>query len=348
MELKLALGEWSGRFDMEKAVCNHGFFMMSPNLWIPSTKSLRRPLRLADSTRSVPVTISHPLHHPFLLIQVHHSPISSADEAVILEQVGRMLRISKKDERDVTEFQEMHSSARENGLGRIFRSPSFFEDAVKSILLCNCSWKRSLDMARDLCLLQPKIALDGNARSKRKRSKCSDDIGNFPSWKELVAWSWVDEKYLIKQCNVGYRAARILQLATMFAQGDLREDHIAKLEQSSDPTSFETLYQKLLKIKGFGPFVCSNIMMCVGFYQRIPSDSETIRYMASKIALNRQLEKMLRKFMANIIHFNAWHTGEETRVELIEEYENKFGKLSKLEAGNYHLITAPRYLGTRE
>ncbi|PPD78615.1 hypothetical protein GOBAR_DD24455 [Gossypium barbadense] len=317
---------------MEKAVCNHGFFMMSPNLWIPSTKSLRRPLRLADSTRSVPVTISHPLHHPFLLIQVHHSPISSADEAVILEQVGRMLRISKKDERDVTEFQEMHSSARENGLGRIFRSPSFFEDAVKSILLCNCSWKRSLDMARDLCLLQPKIALDGNARSKRKRSKCSDDIGNFPSWKELLAWSWVDEKYLIKQCNVGYRAARILQLATMFAQGDLREDHIAKLEQSSDPTSFETLYQKLLKIKGFGPFVCSNIMM----------------YMASKIALNRQLEKMLRKFMANIIHFNAWHTGEETRVELIEEYENKFGKLSKLEAANYHLITAPRYLGTRE
>ncbi|TYG62929.1 hypothetical protein ES288_D07G271300v1 [Gossypium darwinii] len=230
MELKLALWEWSGRFDMEKAVCNH------------------------DSSRSVPVTISHPLNHPFLLIQVHHSSISSADEAVILEQIGRTLRISNKDERDVMEFQGRHSSARENGLGRIFRSPSFFGDAVKSILLCNC---RSLDMARALCLLQPKIALDGNARLKRKRSKCSDDIGNFPSWKELLAWSWVHDKYLIKQYN----------------------DHIPKLEQSSDPTSFEILYQKLLKIKGSGPFVCSNIMMCVGFYQRIPSGSEAIRHL---------------------------------------------------------------------
>ncbi|KAB2023014.1 hypothetical protein ES319_D07G252700v1 [Gossypium barbadense] len=214
MELKLALWEWSGRFDMEKAVCNH------------------------DSSRSVPVTISHPLNHPFLLIQVHHSSISSADEAVILEQIGRTLRISNKDERDVMEFQGRHSSARENGLGRILRSPSFFGDAVKSILLCNC---RSLDMARALCLLQPKIALDGNARLKRKRSKCSDDIGNFPSWKELLAWSWVHDKYLIKQYNI--------------------------------------LYQKLLKIKGSGPFVCSNIMMCVGFYQRIPSGSEAIRHL---------------------------------------------------------------------
>ncbi|TYH11476.1 hypothetical protein ES288_A07G260900v1 [Gossypium darwinii] len=227
---------------MEKAVCNH------------------------DSSRSVPVTISHPLNLPFLLIQVHHSPISSADEAVILEQVGRMLRISNKDERDVMECQEMHSSARKNGLGRIFRSPSFFGNAVKSILLCNCRFTGRGHQA--LSLLQPKIALDGNARLKRKRSKCSDDIGNFPSWKELLAWSLVHDK-----------AARILQLATMFAQGDLCEDHIPKLEQSSDPTSFETLYQKLLKIKGFGPFVCSNIMMCVGFYQRIPSGSETIRHL---------------------------------------------------------------------
>ncbi|PPS20112.1 hypothetical protein GOBAR_AA00492 [Gossypium barbadense] len=116
---------------------------MVSSLCLPTFGSLRRPLRHADSSRSVPVTISHPLNLPFLLIQVHHSPISSADEAVILEQVGRMLRISNKDERDVMECQEMHSSARKNGLGRIFRSPSFFGNAVKSILLCNCSWKRS-------------------------------------------------------------------------------------------------------------------------------------------------------------------------------------------------------------
>lgn len=35
-------------FNLEKAVCNHGFFMMAPNNWVPSTKTLTRPLRLPN------------------------------------------------------------------------------------------------------------------------------------------------------------------------------------------------------------------------------------------------------------------------------------------------------------
>ncbi|XVE99002.1 hypothetical protein REPUB_Repub03eG0158300 [Reevesia pubescens] len=116
--LQLALGESSSCFNMEKAVCNHGLFMMSPNVWIPSIKYLRHPLRLADSSHSLLVTISHPSNHPFLVIQVHgiHS-LSSADEAAILEQVGRTLNISNKDERDVSEFQKLQASAKEKGFG---------------------------------------------------------------------------------------------------------------------------------------------------------------------------------------------------------------------------------------
>ncbi|KAE8677970.1 Cation efflux family protein isoform 1 [Hibiscus syriacus] len=356
MELKLALGECSGSFDMEKAVCNHGLFMMSPNVWIPSTKSLRRPLRLADSNRSVLVTISHPPNQSFLVIQADASLSSSADEAAILKKVGRMLRISKKEERDVREFQTMHSLAKERGFGRIFRSPSFFEDAVKSLLLCNCGWKRTLDMAKALCNLQREIALDnGKARSKRKRStkKCrsSECIANFPTWKELVCWARVDAQYLEERCNIGYRAAPILRLVLMFANGKLDEDEITKLEQSSDPTAFQSLYQKLLGIKGFGPFVCSNILMCAGFYQRIPSDTETIRHLkqvhGKGNCSNNTIAKDVEEIYGNMIHFNVWPTGDETtllcsykfRMELVEEYESKSGKLSEPDASSYHLVT---------
>ncbi|GMI95170.1 hypothetical protein HRI_003186300 [Hibiscus trionum] len=346
MELKLALGECSSSFDMEKAVCNHGFFMMSPNIWIPSTRSLRRPLRLADSRRSVSVTISHPPDYPFLVIQVQDS-LSSADEAAILEQVGRMLRISSKDERYVREFQTMHSSAKEKGFGRIFRSPSFFEDAVKSLLLCNCGWKRTLDMARALCELQPEIALDNeNGHLKRKRSKrkpsssnSSESIQNFPSWKEMVSWPWVNAAYLEKRCNLGYRAASILQLATMFAQGKLEEDEITKTEQSFDPTISESLYQKLLEIKGFGPFICSNIMMCVGFYQRIPSDTETIRHLKQVYGKENCSKNTIAKDIVEIYEkYNPFQCLVYW-MELIEEYESKSGKLSELDSFNYHLVT---------
>jgi hypothetical protein len=60
------------------------------------------------------------------------------------EQVRRMLRLSEEDERAVQEFQAMHAAAREAGFGRIFRSPTLFEDMVKCMLLCNC--QLSLDL----------------------------------------------------------------------------------------------------------------------------------------------------------------------------------------------------------
>jgi len=50
-----------------------------------------------------------------------------------------MLRISDEDENTVIEFQKLYPEAKEEGFGRIFRSPSIFEDAVKSLLLCYSS-----------------------------------------------------------------------------------------------------------------------------------------------------------------------------------------------------------------
>lgn len=49
-----------------------------------------------------------------------------------------MLRISEENDRVVREFQEMHGASKERGFGRVFRSPTLFEDMVKCILLCNC------------------------------------------------------------------------------------------------------------------------------------------------------------------------------------------------------------------
>ncbi|XVE74270.1 hypothetical protein DITRI_Ditri12bG0003500 [Diplodiscus trichospermus] len=354
MRLHLALGECSSSFSMEKAVCNHGLFMMAPNVWIPSTKSLRRPLRLADSYHSLSVTISHPPNHPFIVIQVHGvQSLSAADKAAILEQVARMLRISNKDERDVREFQKLHSSAKEKGFGRIFRSPSFFEDAVKSILLCNCGWKKTLSMARSLCALQAEMAdahLKGNSnvknisgkRLKRKNGGSSNSElparqfqyqsspGNFPTSKEVA---YLDDKYLSERCNLGYRAGFIVQLAKMVENGELEECC------DDTTTSYEKFYQKLMKIKGFGPFICSNIMMCVGYYKRIPSDRETIRHLkevhGKGECSRRTIEKDVEEIYGKYTPFQCmayW-------LEMVDEYENKFGKLCELDCGSYHLVT---------
>ncbi|KAK7816101.1 hypothetical protein CFP56_000745 [Quercus suber] len=69
--LHLPLGECITTFNLKDAVCNHGFSMMTLNSWIPSTKTLQRPLGHANSTTSVMVSISQPPNSSSILIQVH-------------------------------------------------------------------------------------------------------------------------------------------------------------------------------------------------------------------------------------------------------------------------------------
>jgi len=51
-----------------------------------------------------------------------------------------MLSISTKDEKDVQEFHKLIPDVGQAGFDRFFRSPTIFEDAVTSILLCNCTY----------------------------------------------------------------------------------------------------------------------------------------------------------------------------------------------------------------
>lgn len=91
-KLELAIEESGGsKFKLENAVCNHGFFMMAPNQWIPATKTLQRPLRLADSTTSVTVSISQPPNHNFLCVRVDAAhDLSSLDQQAIQVHVSSL------------------------------------------------------------------------------------------------------------------------------------------------------------------------------------------------------------------------------------------------------------------
>ncbi|PWA78712.1 DNA glycosylase [Artemisia annua] len=175
VEFKLPLTESTANFNLEKAVCSHGFFMTAPNQWDPLLKTFKRPLRLLDdvvSESSVLVEISQPLECCYLVVRVFDMDTLSTEQQQSLtmyrgglprgelasfdldEQVRRMLRLSDTEEKNVREFQELYGEAKASGFGRIFRSPTLFEDMVKCILVCNCQWSRTLSMARALCELQ--------------------------------------------------------------------------------------------------------------------------------------------------------------------------------------------------
>ncbi|KAJ8572717.1 hypothetical protein K7X08_009228 [Anisodus acutangulus] len=133
-------------FDLEKAVCSHGLFMMAPNRWDSLTKTLERPLRLSeninddDHEQSLLVRISQPSDSPHsLLLRVFGTnSLCTIHQRSLLGQVRRMVRLSVEENKRLKDFQDICGEAKEREVGRVFRSPTLFEDMVKCILLCNC------------------------------------------------------------------------------------------------------------------------------------------------------------------------------------------------------------------
>lgn len=103
----------------------------------------------------------------------------------------------------------------------------------------------------------------------------SNCIGNFPSPAELAR---IDENILANCCKLGYRAKRIIRLAQTIVEGRIQ---LRQLEEACSRPSL-SIYNKLAgqlkEIEGFGPYTCANVLMCMGFYHVVPSDSETIRH----------------------------------------------------------------------
>ena len=53
-------------------------------------------------------------------------------------QIQRMLSLRAQDRDLVERFHAVHNEAQTARFGYMFRSPSLWEDIVKSITLCNC------------------------------------------------------------------------------------------------------------------------------------------------------------------------------------------------------------------
>ena len=73
--------------------------------------------------------------HASFLLQCHCYSLPP-----LLAQVVRILRLTEADVQTVAAFQGRHAEAKKDGYGHLLRSPTMWEDLVKSITLCNCGW----------------------------------------------------------------------------------------------------------------------------------------------------------------------------------------------------------------
>jgi N-glycosylase/DNA lyase len=141
------------------------------------------------------------------------------------------------------------------GAGRMLRSPTVFEDLVKTICTTNCTWSATIRMVSAI-VSELGVPAVGSA-----------DRRTFPTAGAVAA---AGEEFFRDVARAGYRGAYLRSLADDVASGQL------DLEALHDPAlPDQVVAERLLALAGVGPYAMAHMMMLLGRYQRLILDSWT-------------------------------------------------------------------------
>jgi 3-methyladenine DNA glycosylase/8-oxoguanine DNA glycosylase len=208
--------------------------------------------------------------------------LSKAEQNEIVENITWMLGLDQ-------EFKSFYKTAHKEpklkhaqklARGRVLRSPTFFEDVLKTILTTNTLWSATKRMNLNL------IGSFGDPLP-------GSDLKTFPSPARIAA---SNQEFLREVNRVGYRAPYIHELASRAASGEL---DLESFKSSSLPTL--ELRKELMKIAGVGPYAAANLLMILGRSDFIPIDSYAMKMVSlewyrGKPVTPKQVEKRFKKW----------------------------------------------------
>jgi len=149
------------------------------------------------------------------------------------------------------------AQAEQKAQGRILRSPTLFEDVIRTILTTNTLWAATKRMTANL------VAQFGDPLPTDSTRHA------FPTAERLAE---VPEAVLRAETRLGYRAPHLPELARRVVSGDL---DLESLKSSTLPTP--ELRKELMKVKGVGPYASANLLMLLGRYDFLTVDSWALK-----------------------------------------------------------------------
>jgi 3-methyladenine DNA glycosylase/8-oxoguanine DNA glycosylase len=167
------------------------------------------------------------------------------------------------------------------GAGRMFRSPTVFEDVIKTICTTNTTWSATERMVGALVENLGEQSAGGHGRA-------------FPT---AAAMASASEGFYRDVVRAGYRGAYLRTLAVDVAEGSLGLEVLR--EASSEELPDEEVEARLLALPGVGPYAAAHVMMLLGRHSRLILDSWTRPKYArlnGRKALDRQIERRFRRY----------------------------------------------------
>lgn len=148
------------------------------------------------------------------------------------------------------------------GAGRMIRSPTVFEDVVKTLCTTNCSWGLTTKMVTALVEHLGEPAPGAQPDGWRGRA--------FPTPEAMAGR---DEAFYRGVVRSGYRAPHFVRMATMVAEGGVDLEALAVQPPEGPPD--DHVEEELLALPGIGPYAAAHVMLLIGRYHRLILDSWT-------------------------------------------------------------------------
>jgi 3-methyladenine DNA glycosylase/8-oxoguanine DNA glycosylase len=183
--------------------------------------------------------------------------------------------------------------AKKRALGRVLRSPTLFEDVIKTILTTNTLWAATKNMTLKLV-----NEFGASTAGRDELDPPLSALSNKKAFPTPVAIAASSPEYIKEKIRVGYRASAIYDLAFRVASGKYDLECL----KTSTLSTLE-LRKELLTINGVGPYAAANLLLILGRSDFIPIDSWALKLVSHEWygggpVTAKEVEK----------HFETWGT----------------------------------------
>jgi 3-methyladenine DNA glycosylase/8-oxoguanine DNA glycosylase len=247
--------------DLRRVFLSHGIAELPPMRLDQKAWTFEITVPLAGvGARTLMMSQARPGHG---LISVTGQALTPQVGAAVMAQVRHVLSLDL----DLTPFYAVAAEDPElawvlTGAGRMVRSPTVFEDVVKTICTTNTSWGGTTRMVN---------ALVEHLGEKVPGAPAASPYGRaFPTPAAMAA---APAGFYKKVAGAGYRGPYLKTLATDVARG--RVDLEALAAASRDDLPDDEVAALLLALPGVGPYAAAHIMLMLGRYDRLILDSWT-------------------------------------------------------------------------
>ncbi len=245
--------------DLVRTLNSHGFAELAPNRAEPTAGTLELTLRLRRGRpRRVRIGPGRPGRAAVTVTGAVPGPRA-------MEEVDTQVRHVLRLDQDLSAFYTVAAEDPElawatTGAGRMLRSPTLFEDVIKTVCTTNCTWSATVRMV--------------NAIVEHLGSPASGGEGPLTNaFPDPTTVATASPAFFRDVARAGYRGAYLIELAERVATGAV--DLEAWGAASAGDLSDDELDRRLRELPGVGPYASAHIMMIMGRNSRLILDSWT-------------------------------------------------------------------------